>query len=207
MRSLKKTDVRLSPVRTSGSAGNRFFDFGKHYFAVLEIEAESAGPQEITLAVGEVLGEDGTIDREPGGSRVYQEQTVTLAAGVNRIAMQMRHKAYEVTGGMLSVTPEAVPFRYAEVRGFSGSLKAFQHAYYYEFDDAASDFVSSSDELNRIWELCKHTMKATTPFGVFIDGDRERQAYEGDTYINQLSYFVCRSEPSIPGNTIDRLFA
>ena len=50
-------------------------------------------------------------------------------------------------------------------------------------------------------------MKATSLFGIFIDGNRERQAYEGDAYINQLSYLVCQSNAEISRNTIDRLFA
>ncbi|MBO4303767.1 MAG: hypothetical protein J6A21_04220, partial [Lentisphaeria bacterium] len=99
-----------------------------------------------------------------------------------------------------------VPFRYAEVRGFSGPLKVFQRAFFYEFDDSASDFVSSSESLDRIWELCKHTVKATTPLGVFIDGSRELQPYEGDAYINQLSYFACMADKTLSANTIDQLF-
>ncbi|MBQ9336442.1 MAG: hypothetical protein IJS14_03975 [Lentisphaeria bacterium] len=182
-----------------------FFDFGKHYFAVLEIEADAETAQEIMLAVGEVLAGDGKIERKPGGSRIYQEETVMLRPGHNRIVMTMFHPGYNA--GTLPIRPNAVPFRYAEVRGLSGPVRAFQHAYFYEFDDTAADFVSSSDDLNRIWEFCKHTMKATTPFGVFIDGNRERQAYEGDTYINQLSYFVCQSDRKIARATIERLFA
>ena len=202
---MRKTDVLISPVRTEGGPNDRFFDFGKDYFAVLEIEAEAETAGEATLAVGEVLAPDGRIDRAPGGNRIYQEQTVELRPGHNRIAMTMYHPGYNA--GTLPIEPNAVPFRYAEVRGFPGPVKAFQHAYYCEFDDSASDFVSSSENLDRIWEFCKHTMKATTPFGVFIDGNRERQAYEGDTVINQLSYFVCQSNAEIARNTIDRLFA
>ena len=182
---MKKLDAVFTPVRTAGTEGNYFFDFGKHWFAVLEIEAETSQEQEITLAVGEVLNPDGQINREPGGSRIYQEQKVLLKPGHNHVAMEMFHPGYN--GGTLPIQPNAVPFRYAEVRGFSGQVKAFQHAYYCNFDDSASDFECSSDNLNRIWEFCKHSMKATTPFGKFIDGNRERQAYEGDTYINQLS--------------------
>ena len=202
---MKKTDIVFSPVKTAGTAGDWFFDFGKHYFAVLEIEADAAETTEITLAVGEVLGADGKIERQPGGSRIYQEEKVTLGPGKNRIAMNMFHPGYNA--GTLPIKPNAVPFRYAEVRGAAGAVKAFQHAYFCEFDDRAADFASSSADLDRIWEFCKHTMKATTPFGVFIDGNRERQAYEGDTYINQLSYLVCQSDPEIARATIDRLFA
>ena len=126
---MSKTDIRLSPVRTAETGGNWFFDFGKHYFAVLEIEAEAAERQEITLAVGEVLGKDGKINREPGGWRIYQEQNVTLQPGFNRIAMDMTHRIYAQVNYGKPIPAEFAPFRYAEVRGFSGQLKAFQHAY------------------------------------------------------------------------------
>lgn len=202
---MKKTDIRISPIRISGAPDNLFFDFGKHYFAVLEIEAEVEKAQEITLAVGEMLSPDGRIEHNPGMFKTYQEQTVSLKAGVNCMAMTMTHPGYN--NGTLPIDPNVVPFRYAEVRGCSGNVKVFQHAYYGEFDDSAADFESSSDNLNRIWEFCKHTMKATTPFGIFIDGNRERQAYEGDTYINQLSYFACQFNTEIVRDTIDRLFA
>ena len=39
---MKKTDFKFTPVKTSECSGNWFFDFGKHYFAVLEIETEAA---------------------------------------------------------------------------------------------------------------------------------------------------------------------
>ena len=134
---MKKTDACYTPVKTAGTADCRFFDFGKHYFAVLEIEADAAEKQEITLAVGEVLAADGRIERQPGGSRIYQEEKVTLRPGKNRIAMNMFHPGYNA--GTLPIEPNAVPFRYAEVRGCSGPVKAVQHAYYFEFDDGAAD--------------------------------------------------------------------
>ena len=39
---MKKLDAVFTPVRTAGTEGNFFFDFGKHWFAVLEIEAEAS---------------------------------------------------------------------------------------------------------------------------------------------------------------------
>jgi len=202
---MKKTDIWIPPVTVSGPTDDLFFDFGKHYFAVLEIETETEAARDIILAVGEMRDPSGRIERSPGQFKTYQEQTVRLRPGVNRIAMTMTHPGYNK--GTLALEPNAVPFRYAEVRGCAGEVKAYQHAYYGEFDDSAADFGSSSASLDRIWEFCKHTMKATTPFGIFIDGNRERQAYEGDTYINQLSYFACQCNAEIARDTIDRLFA
>ena len=202
---MKKADSIFFPVVTSGTPDKLFFDFGNHYFAVLEIEVTVEKEQNIVLAVGEMLSPTGEIERNPGQFKIYQEQTIAVTPGTSYVAMTMTHPGYN--GGTLPIEPNAVPFRYAEIRGCSGHVKAFQHAYYGEFDDTASEFVCDSENLNRIWEFCKHTVKATTPFGIFIDGNRERQAYEGDTYINQLSYLVCQANAEIARCTIDRLFA
>ena len=201
---MKKTDKLISPVYASAvQDGIQFFDFGKHAFAVLEIEAVSAVSQELILAVGEVE-QNGRINQAPGQSCVYREQKIVIMPGKNYIKMDMFHPGYN--SSTLKIEPNAVPFRYAEVRGNVKNLKVFQHAYFGYFDDDSSDFKSSSPVLDQLWEFCKYTMKATTPFGIFIDGNRERQAYEGDTYINQLGYFVCTSDSEIARNTIDRLF-
>ena len=69
-----------------------------------------------------------------------------------------------------------------------------QIAVQYPFDDGASLFISSDDTLNQVWDLCKHTIKATTFCGVYVDGDRERIPYEGDAYINQLCHYAVDHE-------------
>ena len=202
---MKKTEKLIPPQRrTHPGEQTVFFDFGKHAFAILTAEVVSDKKQEIVLAVGEVLKE-GRIHPEPGGSRIYQEEKFSLSIGVNHVEMKMSHSSYN--DGTLQLEPNAVPFRYAEIRGDVQILQVFQKAYFGRFDDEASDFKSDSSNLDDIWEFCKYTMKATTPFGVFIDGNRERQAYEGDTYINQLGYFVCTSDSEIARNTVERLFA
>jgi hypothetical protein len=40
--------------------------------------------------------------------------------------------------------------------------------------------------LDRVWDLCHYSIKATTFAGVFVDGDRERLACEADAYLTQL---------------------
>lgn len=202
---MKKYEIPVSPVDSSIlEDGTFFYDFGRHAFAILELELESEQRQQIVIAVGEVR-KNGRLDRNPGGSRIYQEQTVDIMPGHQRVAMKMLHPGYN--NGTLTIEPNAVPFRYAELRSFSGKAKVVQRAFFANFEDAESNFSSSSANLDRIWDFCKYTMKATTPFGIFIDGNRERQAYEGDTYINQLGYLVCMADPEIPRDTIDRLFA
>ncbi len=85
-----------------------------------------------------------------------------------------------------------IPFRYAEIKGSpvnitTGNIKL--DAVHYPFDDGASYFESSNDVLNKVWDLSKYTMKATSWLGVYVDGHRERRPYEGDSYIQQLGHY------------------
>ncbi|MFM7187096.1 MAG: alpha-L-rhamnosidase C-terminal domain-containing protein, partial [Armatimonadota bacterium] len=57
------------------------------------------------------------------------------------------------------------------------------------FNRNASSFSSSNETLNRVWQLCKDTMEATSFCGVYVDGDRERLPYEADAYINMLGHY------------------
>jgi hypothetical protein len=105
----------------------------------------------------------------------------------------------------LEAEGEIAPFRYAEVCGFEGELEARQIAYFSPFNDDASYFECSDERLNRIWDFCKYSIKATTALGMYIDGERERLPYEGDSYINQLGHFCCDCDYSVARKTIDYL--
>lgn len=61
--------------------------------------------------------------------------------------------------------------------------------------------ISSSKNLNAVFELTKHTIKATTFSGFFIDGERERKPYEADGYLGQLSQYALNSDYSIARRT------
>ena len=80
----------------------------------------------------------------------------------------------------------------------------FVHA---PFDDEASSFECSDETLNAVWRLSKHTMKAATAFGLYIDGERERIPYEADAYINQLSHYACDLDPRVARATFAHLLA
>jgi len=67
--------------------------------------------------------------------------------------------------------------QYCEIENCSFELKPeniIQKAYWYYFEDANSTFRSSDTVLNKVWDICKYTIKATSFAGIYIDGDRER---------------------------------
>ncbi len=187
-----------------------FCDFGKDAYARLDVilyAPDTAG--EVTVAVGQWL-KDGSIDREPGKYRYYAECKLPLRAGVQRY-----HMVLPVHGSPCGNLPKCeVPdggevgiFRYAEVIGAPGFVEFERIEVATPFDDDAAIFQCDNDKLNTVWEFCKYTVKVSTPFGVYIDGNRERYAYEGDSFINQLSHFCCDSYYTIARDTIDRLLA
>jgi hypothetical protein len=73
------------------------------------------------------------------------------------------------------------------------------------WNDEAAAFRSSDETLNKIWDLCHYSIKATTFAGIFVDGDRERLAYEADAYLTQLSYYAGDADARMARATFDRL--
>jgi arylsulfatase len=102
-----------------------------------------------------------------------------------------------------------LPFRWVEIEGWSGSFSPEQitrrAAFASTWDDAAANFKCSDEMLNRIWELCRYSIKATTFAGVYVDGDRERIPYEADAYLNQISHYYTDRDTQMARDTFDHL--
>lgn len=198
--------TRTVPAASRNADENTgFFDFGDDAFGRLEFVCRTDTETEIECAIGEVLTPDGRLDRNPGGSRVIVISRIRVRPGTANYRLELpRHP--DVQPGSVSLDEEVVPFRYAEFSGNFLSVEPVRITMHAPFNPDAAGFHSSSDALNRVWELCRHTIKATTVFGVYIDGNRERLPYEGDAYINQLGHFALDVEYSIARRTIDHLF-
>lgn len=194
---------------TSRRNGNTFFfDFGKAAFGRIVLEFDLPSPATVNVAAGECL-KDGNIDPAPGGYRKYFSGTIHLPAGKGKtdfpfpahIAPNPKVKKCLSPAG----DAEVMPFRYVEISVVDGFVTPIRLAYFGGFNDHASEFVSSSDALNELWEFCKYSIKATNAFECYIDGERERLPYEGDAYINQLGHFCCDAAYHKAKNTIIRL--
>ena len=165
----------------------------------------------IVVRLGEKLDAAGKIDRKPPGSVNFRQVTLTTQPGVRVFKLQIPSKPAHQKPDVPKTPPEigeVTPFRYAEIEGSplplekSALCQLFVHA---PFDDSASSFDCSDATLNAVWDLCKHTMKATTAFGIYIDGERERTSYEADAYINELSHFACDLDPRVERQTVEYL--
>ena len=206
--------VEQAPVRISRIAPHIFLvDFGRVAFGNLSLTLanEYAAPsREVTVRFGEAL-KDGRVDTHPPGSVRYAEVKVLLNRGATVLVAPPANARNTKAPAVL--TPAAwgvlTPFRWVEVEGWPTELRADQIRRRAAFDstwvDDVASFHSSDPILDKIWDLCHYSIKATTFAGVFVDGDRERLAYEADAYLTQLSYYAGDADPRISRATFDRL--
>ncbi len=210
MRELERTPQK--PTHLEEHADQHWFvDFGKDAFGWLEIEIDAPADGSMTVWLGEKATEFQSVDRNPGGSIRAAEVTVAYTQGKHRYRVETTPDKRN-THGAAATLPAAIgvvlPFRYVEISHCPVHLNAAMVTRVmvnYPFDDAASAFISSDDRLNAVWDLCKHSIKATSFAGIFLDGDRERIPYEADAYLNQLSWYCTDGSIALPRHSHEYL--
>ena len=197
--SLVQTQRRAQRSYLTGD-GTLFLDFGDAVFGTLMWPVEdTVGKAVVVVHLGETLTEAGRVDRSPPGCIRYRRIEQALEKGQRRCRIVIppdEQNTGPAAVRMPSEIGEVFPFRYAEVEDAAGldATAVRQVFVHYPFDDEAADFESNDQVLNAVWKLCKHTIKATTFCGVYVDGDRERIPYEADAYINQLGHYCLDRE-------------
>ncbi|MBN2712832.1 MAG: hypothetical protein JXR97_10440 [Planctomycetes bacterium] len=144
----------------------------------------------------EKLSAENKLEREPEGCVRYRKIEIPVKAGIKTYTVAIPPDERNTGPQAILMPPEigeVMPFRYCEIiipDGKSAKLiDISQVMVHYPFNDDASHFKCSDETLNQVWDICKHTIKATTFCGLYVDGDRERIPYEGDAYINQLCHY------------------
>ena len=184
-----------------------FFDFGKAAFATLDFEATSAsGNESITIYLGE-RNNGFAVHKNPGTTNIgFFKTEIYLSKGKHLYSVKIPpHEAhYPHSQKLPPFHPEVTPFRYVEITANSNIEidKIVQQPLFYYFDDQASYFASSNENLGKVWDLCRYTLKATPFLGVYCDGNRERMPYEADAYIQQLGHYSVDREYSAAAYTI-----
>ena len=207
--------IRLAvqaPVRISKIVTGAFLaDFGRVAFGNLSLtSANLTTPVSVTVRFGEAL-RDGRVDQHPPGSVRYAEVKVVLNGSATVIVAPPADARNTKAPAVLTPALWGVltPFRWVEVEGWPAELHADQILRRAAFDgtwvDNAATFKSSDAMLDKVWDLCHYSIKASTFAGVFVDGDRERLAYEADAYLTQLSYYGGDADPRMARATFDRL--
>ncbi len=200
----------VSVTRTDDGAW--LMDFGRVAFGNLRLDAPPRRGIEVVVHLGENQ-RDGRVDREPPGSVRYARIVVHLGGDEPIVAAPPSDPRHVHPSAVR--TPVAwggvMPFRWIELEGWperaGKPVVVRQAAFLASWDDTASSFDCSDALLNRIWDVCRYTIKATTFAGVYVDGERERIAYEGDAYINQVCHYAVDHDTSMARATFDRLVA
>ena len=200
------------PVKIAAvEPGLYLVDFGRVAFGNLRLQPPAGASGTITVHFGEAFT-SGRIDRKPPGSVRYQKSTATLVGAAPVVAAPPPDKRNTEHRDAILTPPEwgvILPFRWVEIEGWPVELRPEmvrrQAAFASTWDDDAAAFSSSNPLLDRVWELCRYSIKATTFAGVYVDGDRERIPYEADAHLNQLSHYATDHDARMARDTFDRL--
>lgn len=173
-----------TPIRTETLAKQlRLYDFGRAMFGNVNISGPAG--MRVVVRAGEMLT-NGRINRSPGGNVRFHEETV-MVGDTGKATLRLTAKD---SRRMPTQIGSVMPFRYVEVEAApSEDITITRSVVTVPFNPDASSFTSSDETLNRVWQLCKDTMEATSFCGVYVDGDRERLPYEADAYINMLGHY------------------
>lgn len=203
---------QLPVIKRALSPQHLFYDFGKDAFSQLVLTVEASGKADtLKIHLGEDLAPDGSINRKPAGTVRYSLIKIPLMAGAktyNVVIQPDKRNTGPKAVKMPLYIGEVLPFRYVEIEGLSDAVKmdrVSRDMITADFDDHATSFTSSDTSLNKIWDLCKYTVKATTFTGYYLDGDRERIPYEGDALINQLSHYASDAEYGMAKRSLNYL--
>lgn len=208
------TFTTMKPVEfRETKPGAYFVAYEKSVIGILEFDgtAEEDGTP-ITIFLGERKEGENRVHKKPGRSNIgFEKVEMTLKKGTHRYIVELGERKpshYLHSQELAPHLPEVLPFRFVEIRGEAGSYRIsnpLQAALFYYFDDDSAAFTSSDETLNKVWDLCKYTLKATPFLGVYADGNRERMPYEADAYIQQMSHYSVDREYAIGKYTINFL--
>jgi hypothetical protein len=173
-----------------------FVAFEKAVFGTVRIEVTAdADNSKMIVHLGEDSINGKEVNKAPLGTIRYKKIEVDLKKGQHLYTVEIPPDKRN-TGNCAILMPseigEVFPFRFCEIENCPSALdqsQITQIMVHHPFDDEASDFKSSDEILNQVWDICKYTIKATSFCGIYVDGDRERIPYEADAYINQLCHY------------------
>ena len=192
-----------------------FIDFGKAAFGRMRVTLSSPQTDTVVIHLGE-YAKNGRIDRNPGGSIRYASYKLPLMEGTHTYSVKIRPDKRNTCAScdehgailMPDYIGEVLPFRYCEIENYDGIVQysdIVRQSVHYPFNEQASQFFSSDTVLNRVWELCKYSVKATSFTGTYVDGDRERIPYEADALVNQLCHYAVDREFTIARHSYEYL--
>lgn len=196
-------EARAPVSIVTNAAGRAVVDFGRHAFGWLEVKPPRPG--DYTLIWGELLDEKGGVQtnafytKKEGNIRCACTKGTFATNGWTRIPYAVGNGS-AFNKAKTGRFGRVMPFRWLEVAEAPFAFTAEnvrQVPIHYPYDMDEESFACDSPELMRVHDFCKHSIRATTYTGKFIDGDRERLPYEADSFITQLSTYAMTSDQTL----------
>ena len=182
------------------------FDFGRAAYGTLEVELTGDYTGNVEVVIGEVA-RNGCIVHRPGFT-TFLHRIFALRNGRHCYRFEIPRHLPAYSGFPHCEAPpeaggEVAPFRYVEINRYHGVAVVRRTAWFGDWEDDAGHFVCDQPALNRVWEFCRYSLKATSLFDRYVDGERERMPYEGDAYITQLGHFCCNAHYRTARDTLE----
>lgn len=200
---------KQQPISFWNHANSKVYDFGKDAFCQFEISVTGKDGDTLHVSYGECLM-DGHVDMNPGQTRRFGQVSIPLREGHHTYKPHIKRIPYSDDKYAILMPKEigeVVPLRFIEIKKCQNyaDLVVSRVVVTCPFNDNASSFHCDNEMLNRIWDFCKYSIKATSSFGYYIDGDRERRPYEADALINMLGHYAVDSYYDIGRRTCQYL--
>ena len=158
-----------------------FCDFGQEVMDGFALRAMGPEGAQVIIRCGEELDDTGRVRFDMRCNCRYEE-TWTLGGGESTLS-QYDYKA----------------FRYAEFTCTGGAvlLDIAAEVRHYPFDDGACTLTSDCENLNRVFELCKNTIKYCTQEGFMDCPSREKGQYAGDLTITGGTHMMLTGDGTL----------
>ena len=199
-------EKKINPLKSIKKINEQttLIDFGRAAFGTVRLKLFAEEENKVVkLYFGEST-KNGLINKNPRGNVVSELVKLKLKLGWNEYEVKIPPHHYnrpERKIYMPKYINEVLPFRYLEIDNYDYTLikksKIDQIVVNYKFNDDVTYFQSDNKVLNDLWLLSKHSVKATSFMGVYVDGNRERFPREGDSYINQKTHYAVERGYSI----------
>lgn len=173
---------KVKPEKILKINGGYFFDFGKEITATLAALFNGNSGDKVEIRFGEELDGEGRVKFELRANCTYSD-IITLSGNEDFLDY------FDYKG-----------FRYAEILnapdGFSpDSVYAFVR--HYPVPERCARFSSSSEEMNKIWDICTHGVKIGTQDTYYDCPTREKGGFVGDALVTGLSHLIMTGDARI----------
>ncbi len=161
------------------------YDFGTEVCASVSVKAFGQSGNRLKILLGEELDANGFV-RYDMRCNCKCENICTLADGENLFDL------YDYVG-----------FRYLGIETDVEITEVFANVRHFPFDDDYCILETDNEDLQKVWKLCKNTLKYATQEAFMDCPQREKGQYAGDLTITSGSYLVLTGNAELLKKAID----